>query len=182
MKRRTTTETRPRPKLPRIPEEMRQWSALLLHEISGWADVSSKPMFGMKAVYQDKAIFGVLPRTRTMDTAYSVSFKIPRRNIALSKSLNADPRILLVLARRNGSPLSCSQETIWQARSAGLPAPPDWRKKHASRAEFRRGASLTSPRDNSGPGADGSSPRTHRMISARDPSSRPENSRTLDRR
>lgn len=30
-----------------------------------------------------------------MDTAYSVSFKIPRRNIALSKSLNADPRILL---------------------------------------------------------------------------------------
>jgi hypothetical protein len=95
MKRRTTTETRPRPMLPRIPEEMRQWSDLLLHEISGWADVSSKPMFGMKAVYQDKAIFGVLPRTRAMDTAYSVSFKIPRRNIALSKSLNADPRILL---------------------------------------------------------------------------------------
>ena len=76
MKRRTNTEGRLRPKLPRIPEEMRQWSDLLLREILGWPDVSSRPMFGMTAVYRCNAIFGVLPRTRAMDTPYSVNFKI----------------------------------------------------------------------------------------------------------
>ena len=94
MTRRTKTEKRPRPKLPRIPEEMRQWADLMLRDILGWPDVSSRPMFGMTAVYRGSAIFGVLPRTRAMDTAYSVSFKIPRRFVALNKSLKADPRIL----------------------------------------------------------------------------------------
>jgi hypothetical protein len=93
MKRRTNTE-RPRPKLPRIPEEMRQWSDLLLREILGWRDVSSRPMFGMTAVYRGNAIFGVLPRTRAMNTPYSVSFKILSRNPGLKKQLEADSRIL----------------------------------------------------------------------------------------
>jgi hypothetical protein len=76
MKRRTNTARHSRPKLPRIPEEMRQWSDLLLQEILGWPDVSSRPMFGMTALYRGNGIFGVLPRTRAMDTPYSVSFKI----------------------------------------------------------------------------------------------------------
>ena len=62
MKRRTNTQRRPRPKLPRIPEEMRQRSYLVLREILGWPDVSSRPMFGITAVYRGNAIFGVLPR------------------------------------------------------------------------------------------------------------------------
>ena len=94
MKRRTNTERRPRPKLPRIPEEMRQWSDLLLQEALGWPDVSSRPMFGMTAVYRGNAIFGVLPRTRAMDTPYSVSFKIVSRNLSLKKRLESDTRIL----------------------------------------------------------------------------------------
>ena len=94
MKPRTKTERRPRPKLPRIPEEMRQWSDLLLREILGWPNVSSRPMFGMTAVYRGNAIFGVLPRTRAMDTPYSVSFKILSRNPSLQKRLEADLRIL----------------------------------------------------------------------------------------
>jgi len=94
MTRRTTTEKRPRPKLPRIPEEMRQWSDLLLHEILGWPDVSSRPMFGTTAVYRGNDIFGVLPRTRAMDTPYSVSFKILSRNPSLKKRLAVDDRIL----------------------------------------------------------------------------------------
>jgi hypothetical protein len=73
---------------------MRQWSDLLLREILRWPGVSSRPMFGMTAVYRDKAIFGALPRTRAMNTPYSVSFKIPRRNPGLKKRLEADPRIL----------------------------------------------------------------------------------------
>ena len=38
--------------------------------------------------------FGVLPRTRAMDTPYSVSFKILSRNPSLKKRLEADLRIL----------------------------------------------------------------------------------------
>ena len=94
MKRRTKTERRPRPKLRRILEEMRQWSDLLLREILGWQNVRSRPMFGMTAVYRGNAIFGVLPRTRAMDTPYSVSFKILSRNPSLQKRLEADLRIL----------------------------------------------------------------------------------------
>lgn len=67
---------------------------MLLREILAWPKVSSRPMFGMIAVYRGDAIFGALPRTRAMDTPYSVSFKIPRRNPTLEKSLKADPRIL----------------------------------------------------------------------------------------
>ena len=94
MKRRTKTERRPRPKLRRAPEEMRQWSDLLLREILGWQNVRSRPMFGMTAVYRGNSIFGVLPRTRAMDTPYSVSFKILSRNPSPQKRLEADLRIL----------------------------------------------------------------------------------------
>jgi hypothetical protein len=36
---------------------MRQWSDLLLREILGWPNVSSRPIFGMTAVYRGNAIF-----------------------------------------------------------------------------------------------------------------------------
>jgi hypothetical protein len=94
MKRRTKTEKRSRPKLPRIPEEMRQWSDLLLREILAWPNVSFRSMFGMMAVYRGNAIFGALPRTRAMNTPYSVSFKILSQNPGLKKQLEADSRIL----------------------------------------------------------------------------------------
>jgi len=84
---------RTRPKLPKVPEEMQQWSELLLHEILHWPQVTSRPMFGMTAVYRKNAIFGVLPRTRAMGTKYSISFKIPQRTPKLYKLLNADARI-----------------------------------------------------------------------------------------
>ncbi len=61
MKRRTNTERRPGPKLARIPEEMRQWSDLLLREIVGWPDVSSRLMFGMTAVSEPEETAGGRP-------------------------------------------------------------------------------------------------------------------------
>ena len=94
MKRRKPMKRRPRPKLPKIPAEMGQWSDLLLREILGWPHVSSRPMFGMIAVYHGDAIFGVLPRTRAMDSPYSVSFKIARLTTVLEKSLKGERRIL----------------------------------------------------------------------------------------
>jgi hypothetical protein len=78
-KQRANTEKRPSPKLPRIPEEMRQWSDLHLHEVLGWPDVSSRPMFGMTAVYRGNTIFGVLPRTRALPSTHDakwISFEL----------------------------------------------------------------------------------------------------------
>jgi hypothetical protein len=123
MKRRTNTAKRPRPKLPRIPEEMRQWSDLLLREILDWPDITSRPMFGMTAIYRGDAIFGVLPRTHAMDTPYSVSFKMLAPNPSLKKRLQADSRILpgtrdakwISFELQSGDDLPDAIRWFWQA-------------------------------------------------------------------
>ena len=45
---------RERPKMPPISEEMKQWSAMLKTEVSGWPQISTKPMFGMMGLYRGK--------------------------------------------------------------------------------------------------------------------------------
>jgi hypothetical protein len=70
-----THTMRERPKMPPISEEMKQWSALLKTEISGWPQVSSRPMFGMMGLYRHKKIFAALPVTRGFDTPNSVIFR-----------------------------------------------------------------------------------------------------------
>src|ERR1700720_4010752 len=135
MKRRPNTERRPRPKLPRIPEEMRQWSDLLLREILAWQNVSSRPMFGMTAVYRGNAIFGVLPRTRAMDTPYSVSFKILLRNPSLKKRLEADLRILPSTRDAKWISFELQSGRTYQTRSAGLRKPTDSRPKQVRNSQ-----------------------------------------------
>ena len=66
---------RDRPKMPSISEEMKQWSAMLQTEVSGWPQISAKPMFGMVGLYRGKKIFGGLPVTRGFDTPNSVIFR-----------------------------------------------------------------------------------------------------------
>ena len=66
---------RDRPKMPPISEEMKQWSAMLKTEVSGWPRISTKPMFGMMGLYRGKKIFGGLPVTRGFDTPNSVIFR-----------------------------------------------------------------------------------------------------------
>lgn len=80
--------------LPRVPDEMRQMSEYLLRELQSWPAVTAKPMFGMDALYRGPAIFAVLPRTRAMETAYSVSFKLQRQTPAWKKELASDARIV----------------------------------------------------------------------------------------
>jgi hypothetical protein len=64
-----------RPKLVRISDEMKQWSAMLEHELSGWPDVSSRPMFGFLSFYRKGAIFAALPQTRGVGTPNSFMFR-----------------------------------------------------------------------------------------------------------
>jgi hypothetical protein len=66
---------RERPKMPPISEEMKQWSAMLGQELSGWPQVASRPMFGMQGFYRGKKIFAALPVTRGFDTPSSLIFR-----------------------------------------------------------------------------------------------------------
>ena len=79
-----------RPRMPRAPEEMRQWSELLMAEALRWQNTSARPMFGMTALYRGKKIFAALPRTRAIGNRHSIAFKLPRE----SERAEADMRIL----------------------------------------------------------------------------------------
>jgi luciferase-like monooxygenase len=84
---------RERPKMPPISEEMKQWSAMLKTEVSGWPQISTKPMFGMMGLYRGKKIFGGLPVTRGLDTPNSVIFRFDPIPSELEERASKDKRI-----------------------------------------------------------------------------------------
>ena len=84
---------RDRPKMPPISEEMKQWSAMLKAEVSGWPQISTKPMFGMMGLYRRKKIFGGLPVTRGFDTGNSVIFRFDPMPQDLEQRALKDSRI-----------------------------------------------------------------------------------------
>jgi hypothetical protein len=84
---------RDRPKMPPISEEMKQWSAMLKAEVSGWPQLSTKPMFGMMGLYRGKKIFGGLPVTRGFDTRNSVIFRFDPMPPDLEQRALKDSRI-----------------------------------------------------------------------------------------
>jgi len=84
--------TRARPSLVRISEEMKQWSALLGGELERWSGVTTKPMFGFVSFYRGRNIFAALPRTRAMNSASSIIFKLRRASSKGVAELRRDPR------------------------------------------------------------------------------------------
>src|SRR5215469_6503195 len=84
---------RDRPKMPPISEEMKQWSAMLKTEVSGWPQIATKPMFGMMGLYRGKKIFGGLPVTRGFDTPNSVMFRFDPIPQDLQRRALKDSRI-----------------------------------------------------------------------------------------
>jgi hypothetical protein len=84
---------RERPKMPPISEEMKQWSAMLKTEVSGWPQITTKPMFGMMGLYRRKKIFGGLPVTRGFDTPNSVIFRFDPMPQDLEERAQKDSRI-----------------------------------------------------------------------------------------
>jgi hypothetical protein len=65
-----------RPKLPPVSEEMRRTFALLAEELGGWRGVSTKLMFGLRAVYRDGVIFAMLPDKRSLEVADAIAYKV----------------------------------------------------------------------------------------------------------
>jgi hypothetical protein len=84
---------RERPKMPPISQEMKQWSVMLKAEVSGWPQLSTKPMFGMMGLYRGKKIFGGLPVTRGFDTPNSVIFRFDPMPPDLEQRALKDSRI-----------------------------------------------------------------------------------------
>ena len=66
-----------RPSLPKVDPEVRRWCELLELELSGWPQVTSRPMFGLEAFYRSAHIFAALPRTRGADSPSSMLIKLP---------------------------------------------------------------------------------------------------------
>jgi hypothetical protein len=56
---------------------MRRWSMALQEEVSGWPEVTSRPMFGLAGFYRAGTIFAALPRTRAVETPSSILLKLP---------------------------------------------------------------------------------------------------------
>ena len=65
-----------RPKLVPITEEMKEYSARLAEEVGTWPNVTLRPMFGFYGVYRKEKIFGVIPKTRTMDEGNAIWYKL----------------------------------------------------------------------------------------------------------
>jgi len=82
------------PVLPRISEDMKQWSAMLGTELSDWPQVSTKPMFGMTAYYRGEQIFAVLPKTRAFETSKGIAFRFEHIPEKLAAELKNDSRVI----------------------------------------------------------------------------------------
>jgi hypothetical protein len=88
-----TVEKSIRPRLPKVSEEMKAWSAALANEVTTWPGVTTRPMFGFTALYRRGQIFTVLPRTRGMETPNSLAFKLESMGPRILARARRDPRI-----------------------------------------------------------------------------------------
>jgi hypothetical protein len=75
-------------------EQMRQWSAMLEHEVLTWPRISVKKMFGMNSLYRGKMIFAALPSTRTLISEDCIIFKLEHPSSSLLAKLQADDRVI----------------------------------------------------------------------------------------
>ena len=64
-----------RPKLPKVSEEMKRWSALLQTEVTQWPNTRTGKMFGLISVYRGKKIFALLPEARGFEHPNAIATK-----------------------------------------------------------------------------------------------------------
>src|SRR5437868_8945399 len=92
-----------------ISEEMKAWSAALAAEVGDWPEVSVRSFFGFTALYLGDRIFAALPRTRGIESANSLAFKLEIQGSTVSASQEGLPYPYLVRGKRkkpDGSPLN----------------------------------------------------------------------------
>lgn len=79
---------------------MKAWSAALAGEVTRWPQVTTRVFFGFTALYRREKIFALLPRTRGMETANSLAFKLESAAAALLRRLERDTRVGSTQMRR----------------------------------------------------------------------------------
>jgi hypothetical protein len=72
---------------------MKAWSAALSTEVTGWPQVTTRAFFGFTALYRRDRIFALLPRTRAMETANSLAFKLESPRSRILSRLQRDLRV-----------------------------------------------------------------------------------------
>lgn len=82
-----------RPHLSKVSEEMKAWSSALEREVGNWPQVSTRAFFGFTALYRKDQMFAALPRTRGMETANSLAFKLEEQGPAVLARREQDARI-----------------------------------------------------------------------------------------
>jgi len=80
------------PSLPAVSEQMKAWSAALVAEVSGWPQVSARSFFGFSALYRKDRMFAAVPRTRALETANSMAFKLESPSRAVKARLDKTTR------------------------------------------------------------------------------------------
>jgi hypothetical protein len=85
---------RERPKLVKVTEQMKAWSAALGAELYAWNEVTAKRMFGMTMYFRKGIIFAALPLTRSFESPTSVAFKLYKKTPETLRALESDPLIL----------------------------------------------------------------------------------------
>jgi hypothetical protein len=58
-----------------VTEEMRRVYTLLAEEVSRWPEVTTRLMFGLRAVYREGVVFAMLPDKRSLEVANSIAYK-----------------------------------------------------------------------------------------------------------
>ena len=76
-----------------LDEEMKELSAMLEGEVSGWPGVSKKNMFGYQGLYRNGQIFAALPRSRAMKSPRALMLKFANVSPTILNSLEKDPRV-----------------------------------------------------------------------------------------
>lgn len=78
---------------PVISEEMKAWSTALEGETASWPRITERSFFGFTALYRGDKMFGCLPRTRNLEVANTIAFKLHSRSPKVEKQLQCDSRI-----------------------------------------------------------------------------------------
>ncbi|MGA2431154.1 MAG: hypothetical protein ABSH13_21835 [Candidatus Acidiferrum sp.] len=87
------TKTPRRPTLPRVADEMKEWSAMMGNELRSWPHVKTRPMFGMLGFYRKAKVFALLPVTRGIGAPNTIIFKMKFVPPELLRRMDQEPRV-----------------------------------------------------------------------------------------
>ena len=72
---------------------MKAWSTALAAETVDWPHLTQRSFFGFTAFYRGDKIFALLPRSRNLESANTIAFKIESPMSSIRERLSSDERI-----------------------------------------------------------------------------------------